>query len=55
MLRNREAFVDPGFSDLSVRQQCELLQIARSSYYYQSCYNNDLNQDLANIIHELWL
>ncbi len=33
MLKNREAFIDPTFIDLSVRQQCELLQVPRSNYY----------------------
>ena len=43
------------FSDLSIRKQCEVLMIPRSSYYYVS--KVDVNEEFTvmNLIHELWL
>ena len=39
---------------LSIRQQCVLLQIARSGAYYVSVIPTD-DSAIANEIHELWL
>jgi putative transposase len=40
-------------SELSLRKQFSLLDLNRSSYYYQSNSNSD--QNLANRIQEIWL
>ena len=39
---------------LSLRQQCKLLSINRSTLYYEPSPNND-DSTLANEIHEIWL
>lgn len=41
-------------TQLSIRQQCELLAIARSMYYYHPTPRQD-DTELANVIHEIWL
>lgn len=47
--------IDKGFVDLSLRSQFDLLNLNRSSYYYQKVAPSQLDQDLANQIYELWL
>ena len=42
------------FSELSIREQCELLALPRSSYYYAPKPEVE-NFELMNLIHELWL
>jgi putative transposase len=58
-VEERKLMVDENFKDLSIRNQCELLNISRSSYYYNlvATTNNatDNNIELMNLIHEIWL
>ena len=44
----------PAYKDLSIRQQCEVLGIARSSLYYEPASRAD-ESVLANQIHDLWV
>lgn len=46
--------IDQSFSDLSLRDQFLLLNLNRSSFYYQKIVENQ-DQNIANKIHELWL
>ena len=45
--------IEEGHADLSVRKQCELLQVRRSSFYYQPVTLKE-ETELANEINELW-
>ena len=47
--------IDQSFNDLSLREQFFLLNLNRSSYYYQAIEPNDIDQNIANKINELWL
>ena len=47
--------VDENFADLSLRSQFDLLGLNRSSYYYKVAGDNQKDQDIANLIYELWL
>jgi len=38
--------------DLSIRRQCELLNLPRSSYYYSTAGNDDFNLELMRLIDE---
>lgn len=49
--RKRE-LISPSFVKLSIKQQCILLGLARSSYYFKPRGENPLNQRLMNIIDE---
>lgn len=42
-------------SGLSVRKQCELVQVPRSRYYYQSKRESGQDGLLMNEIHDIWL
>lgn len=45
--------IDPTFTELSVRRQCEILNLNRSSYYYEPESRLE-EQCLMNRIYELW-
>lgn len=47
--------IDVNFADLSVRSQCELLRLNRSSYYYEAIGDEQKDQNIANRIYEIWL
>jgi putative transposase len=47
--------VDSEFPKLSIMRQCELLQISRSSYYYDPKGESDLNLKLMRLIDEQFL
>ena len=47
--------IDKNFNDLSLRDQFILLNLNRSSYYYKTIEANNLDQNIANAINELWL
>lgn len=47
--------IDTNFAELSLRNQFDLLNLNRSGYYYQKVIPSQLDQDLANKIHEIWL
>jgi putative transposase len=46
--------IDHSYQELSLRQQLDLLNINRSGYYYrQEADSKQLDQELANLIHEI--
>lgn len=47
--------VEPGDPGLSITKQCELLQISRSSWYYEATGENELNLKLMRLIDEQFL
>jgi putative transposase len=47
-------YVDPHHEDLSVRAQCNLLEIPRSSYYYEPTPETDLNVELMHQIDKIY-
>ena len=44
--------IDPGYALIPIGRQCELLALARSSYYYQSEKDDSYNLELMNRIDE---
>ena len=46
--------IDSNFEELSIRKQCELLKVNRSSHYYEACPKFE-EQNIANTIHEIWM
>jgi putative transposase len=46
--------IDPSNKKLAIREQCRLLQVNRSSYYYKASPLEDEAQ-LLNLIHEIWM
>jgi len=44
--------INPAHSTISIRRQCELLGLARSSYYYHSQRDDRYNLQLMNLIDE---
>lgn len=53
-MEQRKHFIDTTHVKLSVRQQCELLAINRSSLYYNKVEDQG-DIDLLNLIREIWL
>ena len=51
----RRKLIDPGHDGLSVRRQCELLGLSRSSLYYEPVPESETNLCLMRIIDELYL
>ena len=51
----RKVMIDQNFEDLSIRDQCDILGVNRSGYYYKSTSEDSQDQELMNIIHEIWL
>ena len=47
--------VEPDHPQLSIRQQCKLLSIARSSFYYTSKGETEQNLGLMRLIDEQFL
>jgi putative transposase len=43
---DRRKFIEPQNNDISVRRQCELLDVARSTYYYKQVGESEENQQL---------
>lgn len=52
--RDRRCLLDPTHSQLSISQQCELLGLARSSYYYKSMGESAVNLALMARIDKLF-
>jgi len=46
--------VDKEYPELSLRQRCELLELNRSSYYYEPQPEDEYNRLLMNLIDELY-
>jgi len=51
---DRQHLVESGYTQLSVSQQCELLSIPRSSYYYQPVGESGQNLALMERIDKLF-
>lgn len=51
----RMNMIDCNFPELSLRSQFDLLNLNRSSYYYQKTEVSEKEQNLANKIYELWI
>lgn len=47
--------LDSNFLELSIRQQCKILNICRSSIYYDPVEAAKEEYKLSNMIHEIWL
>lgn len=50
----RRGIVDNGHSQLSIRNQCKLLDLQRSTYYYQPQGESEYNLELMRLIDELF-
>jgi putative transposase len=50
----RRGIVDTGHPQLSIRRQCKLLRLQRSTYYYQPQGESDYNLELMRLIEELF-
>ncbi len=44
--------IEPGHRDLSIVQQCELLGLARSTYYYEPVPESEENLHLMRLLDE---
>lgn len=53
-LTQRKKLIDPGHQ-LSIERQCELLGLARSSFYYTPCGESTYNLELMKIIDRQYL
>ena len=47
---DKRQLIEPEHSQINLSRQCELLGLARSSYYYQSTGESDFNLKLMNLI-----
>ena len=47
--------IDPKHEELSIRRQCRLVSIARSSFYYEGRGESPLNLRLLRLIDEQFL
>lgn len=56
-VRELRSLVDPAHNQLSISRQCELLGLARSSYYreIQVCQESEENLELMRLIDEIYL
>ena len=50
----RLAFIDKRHDQLSIRKQCELLNVYRSMLYYRH-KNDEIDVWLMNLIRDIWL
>ena len=46
----KRVLIEPGHSELSIRQQCDLLGLNRATYYYQPATESELNLTLMALI-----
>ena len=51
----RRGLIEPGHSELSIRRQCELLGVPRSSYYFEPAAESPENLALMRIMDEQYL
>ena len=51
-IEHKRQLIEPNHQHLSIRRQCELLGLNRSSYYYQAASESALNLKLMNLIDE---
>lgn len=50
----RQQLIDSNHAELSLRRQCELLQVNRSTFYYKAAEIDPDDVDLLNEIREIW-
>ena len=50
----RQQWIDPLNKDLSVRRQCDLLQVNRSTIYYKAYATSADDTSLLNEIRDIW-
>ena len=50
----RQQLIDSHHAELSLRRQCELLEVNRSTFYYKAAEINADDIDLLNEIREIW-
>lgn len=50
----RQRLIDANHAELSLRRQCELLQVNRSAFYYKATKIDADDIDLVNEIREIW-
>jgi putative transposase len=47
--------IDPGHADLSIKRQCDLIGLSRSSYYYEAGEETPFNLELMRLIDEQYI
>jgi putative transposase len=52
---DKRQLIEPGQNDISVSRQCELLGLARSSYYWNEASEDPLNLHLMRLIDEEYM
>jgi putative transposase len=50
----RQQLIDSNHAELSLRRQCELLQVNRSTFYYKASEIDPDDINLLNEIREIW-
>lgn len=51
-LLSKRGLIEPSFTDLSVRQQCDLIKLNRSQYYFQAATESKENLEIMRLIDE---
>jgi putative transposase len=51
-LEQKRALIDPGHAQVSIVRQCDRLDLARSSYYYQGARESEENLQLMRLLDE---
>lgn len=54
-MNRRRSLVEPDHPELSIRRQCELLDLSRASYYYEPATESALNLTLMRLIDEQYM
>lgn len=54
-MADKRRWIEPGYPELSIVQQCDLLGLPRSSYYYEPAPESDENLRLMRLIDEQYL
>jgi len=54
-IETKRTMIEPGHSHISLRQQCELIGLHRSSWYYQPAGESAFNLQLMRLIDEQYL
>ena len=51
-VKAQRGLIEPNHAHISIVRQCELLELSRSSYYYQPCIESAENLGLMRLIDE---
>lgn len=54
-VERQRGLIEPEHPDISIVRQCELLELSRSSYYYEPCPESAENLALMRLIDEQYL